>query len=385
MKCLRWIAPVVVSALAACGSATAAAATPIGAVDFRLADHDALYDEVGDGCIQTIGLGWREDSDGTYYTPGPNDAGGGWDPVSRSGTVVASGALLQFEPIPPGGHHSPIKLSAPGLQFAGGRAYLTAAVRRARPRTLSGVAPRRQRIALIAHPRFTVGPANDRRGRPVPQSLLFGIEGDALMTRAFAATIDRIRCHQKQWTGPRVRRIRAGLRIGRLSATLFPSGALGEASSAHISVFQLARGEDAVTVTGGDGIVRNADGTLDLALAPATRLPLLCFRGLACDLYSAAPISLPGSLTLSYGGRSTVVSGLSVASTLEGSLMDIPVSTLSGTLDGAPVTIGAMRSRSGGKLDDDFVARAGEALGTTFTGGAIGTLEFDWDSIGPVP
>jgi hypothetical protein len=385
MNCPRRIALVVITALAVCAPAPASAATPIAAVGFTLADHDALYSVIGDGCIQIVGLGWREDSDGTYYTPGPNDAAGSWDPYKRSSTVIASGDLLQFEPTPPGGHARPIKLSALGLELAGGRAYLTASVRPAKRRVLSGLAPRRQRIALISHPRFTAGPDTDRRGRPVPMTLLFGIEGDALMTKAFAATISRIRCHQKQWTGPLVKRIRPGLRLGRLSATLFPSGALGVTSRGHISVFSLARGGEEVTVTGGDGIVRTADGALDIALAPATRLPLLCDRGIGCDVYSTAPIPLPGSLTLSYGERSTVIGALSVTYTLEGSLMSIPVPTLHGTLDGAPVTIGAMESASGGKLDDDFVARMGTALGTQFSGGAIGALGFDWDSIGPVP
>ena len=111
MNCLPRIALALVIGLVACTPASASAATPIGAVDFKLADHDALFNALGDGCVMTIPLGWREDSDGTYFTPAPNDASGSWGPDARSGTVIASGDLLQLEPYPPGGHARPVELS----------------------------------------------------------------------------------------------------------------------------------------------------------------------------------------------------------------------------------------------------------------------------------
>ena len=137
-------------------------------------------------------------------------------------------------------------------------------------------------------------------------------------------------------------------------------------------------------MTAGDGLVRNPDGSLDFTFAPSVRIPMICILGADCDDYSLVPIPLPGSLTLSYGGRSTVVSALSVGYTLEGSDRSSPVPILSGTLDGAPVTVGFMRG-SADWLDADFVTRVGDALGTTFSGGSIGALDFDFSSIGPVP
>ena len=61
---------------------------------------------------------------------------------------------------------------------------------------------------------------------------------------------------------------------------------------------------------------------------------------------------------------------------------ELPDTVVSGTLDGAPVTIAADPDNPN-TLTDDFTARVGAALGTT-VGGTIGEIEPRFTATGPL-
>jgi hypothetical protein len=349
----------------------AAAATPIGAVNWLLNSDSRLTNNLLGGCILELGQGWRGDQD---FGANGNRATGSWDLKAGTGSVIGKGESIQFEGLKATDAGKPFKISAPGLELSHGKVYLTGQIRPSRRLALR--APRRQRVAVIAHPRLFSGPAIDNRKRPVPNSFLFAVQGQAKITKPLGDAIERLRCHGR-YANPRLPHVRAGSKLGVLTVQLLPTAATGDVTAVTIggNGFGFSAGDqgDTIPMTAGGGATIDADGNPRFTPPAGTRVPLTCEFGFNCALDAGANIPLPGTLTYAYQGRSTALGGLAVSFGSANATGELPA-TVAGTLDGAPATVA---ETPGDQVfpqpTADFLNRMGAALGTTVRGfqGAI--------------
>jgi hypothetical protein len=363
-----------------------AAGTPITGIRWVLALDKRLPARFVQGCVIPSGLGWAPDGhtkagEELYGTPRADKAAGAWSPATRTGTVAGRGDALLFDTLPTRSKKDmgrPIKLSNMGLEFAGGRLYVTGQVRTTKTRMAS--APARQRLALIAHPRLLSGPAHTTGKPPVADSFLFALQGRATVTKALAAGLARARCKGSASGGRG--RVRAGAALGQITAQLLPSAATGLAGTVDTALRLSAEDETdiAVAPSAGPTTVTTGGGDyLHFVLPAGTSIGLACGLGVDCAPASGS-FTLPGQLALSYGGRTTVVAGLAVSYTLAGDGASVP--TIAGTVDGVPVTIASEPNSANPLLSGDFLARVSAALGTTVTG-SIAHLDVHFTSTGP--
>jgi hypothetical protein len=160
--------------------------------------------------------------------------------------------------------------------------------------------------------------------------------------------------------------------LGTVTVGLLPATATGLAGHAYLARpgLELANTDDgtpvAVEPTGG-AVAETINKTryLRFDLAPGTHIPLTCQLGVVCVPALGGGLALIGGMTLAYNGRTASVDGLAVAydSTTD--------PTVSGTLNGSPVTI-----KTGGSLTEDFLSQMSSALGAPVEGdlAPIGTL-----------
>ncbi|MEN3284172.1 MAG: hypothetical protein V7607_5312 [Solirubrobacteraceae bacterium] len=298
------------------------------------------------------------------------------------GALLAAADALLFDTLPTRNKHDmgrPIKLTRMGLEFAGGRLYVTGQARTTK--TQMAATPARRRLAVIAHPRLLSGPQQASGKPPVPDTFQFAVQGQATMTKALADALGRARCKGRASGGRG--RIRAGARLGQITAQILPRAATGLAGTADAALRLSAADDSAVTVvaSGGPSTIGAGDEQYEhFALPAGTRTGLACTLGSAC-IPASGGFTLPGQLALSYGARTTVVAGLAVSYTLAGDGASIP--TVAGTIDGAPVTIASEPGSSNPRLTDDFLARVGTALGTTVSG-SFSHIDVHFTSTGPV-
>jgi hypothetical protein len=387
---MRFAGVVVVGALALPAVApqpAAAAGTPIGGIKWALELDRGLPGRVLQGCVLISGLGWPESGavkgGGLLYAtdPGHQPASGTWSPATAAGNVVSRGDALLFDTLRTRrkrGMGTPIKLANIGLEFARGRVYLTGQVRKTKTQ-LVAAAPR-QRLAVFAHPRLLSG--NGRaNGKPVPDTFLFAMQGRATLTKALAGAIERARCKGRESNSRG--HLRAGAPFGRITAQLLPTAATGIGGTVDTAL-DLYAGDDtpiAVTPSGGPTTVSSdGDSYLHYVLPAGTQTPLACIFGLDCTPASGG-FALPGQLALSYAGRTTVVAGIAVTYTLPSVHRSIP--TITGTLDGAPLTIAAEPNNTNPPLSPDFLAHVSAALGTAVTG-SVRHIDLHFTATGPV-
>ena len=372
------------AALAALGTPPAAAAvTPVGAVRWELVMDRSLPQRLSDGCLLIGGADWHPSGQTKAREPiygtgvGAELATGGWAPAAASGSVTAKGDALRFDAIPSGkATGKPFKLSRVGLELAGGRVYLTGEIRRIKP--LAAAAPVRQRLAVIAHPKLLSGPFHNKGKPPIADSFIFAVQGRATLTTALAAALRRARCSTRL---ARAHRIRTGAALGLMTAQLLPTAATGLGGRVDVEGGLQLEAEDgtavAVTPSGGPTAVTiDRSPSLRFPIAPPTAAPLSCKYGAECRPTRGAAIALAGQLVLSYAGRATVLSGL-VATYAP--YDDVP--TVTGTLDGAPVTV--YDPAADAPTPEDFLARVGAALGTTVIG-ELGHAQAHFTSTGPL-
>jgi hypothetical protein len=241
-----------------------------------------------------------------------------------------------------------------GVETTRGRVFLTGRIRATRTR--SAAAGRRQRLAVIAKPRYTEGQVPGRAAN----SLQFTVTGNAAITRPLAAALTRARCTSKRFAGRGSGPVRAGTQLGRVTVALLPGTAVGLAGQSFLESpgFRL-QSEDGtavgVTPAGGAASTRVAGQSyLRFDLAPGARTPLACEFGTSC-VPSGGGFGLSGGITLSLNGHTADVGALAVS---------YPGPSITGTLNGSPVTI----TTTGVDFTDDFLARAGAALGATLNG-----------------
>jgi hypothetical protein len=377
------VALLAAAALFAVGAQPAGAAgTPIGAIRWVLALDRHLSLPLSDGCLLLDGADWHAAGSTRagvrFFSTGVGAelAGGAWSPATGAGSLTARGDALLFNAIPSGRDTGkPFKLSKVGLELADGRVYLTGQIRRIKP--LAAAAPARQRLAVIAHPKLLSGPMHDKGKPPIPDTFLFAVQGRATITKALATALRRAQCTTRF---ARAHRVRAGAALGEITAQLLPTAATGLAGTVDVVGGLSLSGDDgsdvAVVASGGPTRVTvDRNPSLRFPLASGTAAPLVCDFGVRCVPARGAALPLAGQLTLSYGGRSTVVAGL-VATYAP--YADVP--TVTGMVDGAPVTV-ADPNVSG--APDDFLARVGGALGTTVFG-ELGHVRVHFTATGPV-
>jgi hypothetical protein len=376
------MSPAAVSAPAA-----SAAGTPIGGLRWVLALDKRLPQRLLPGCVLITGLSWRESGSTTRHEPlygtgtGYDRAKGDWSPGQRTGAVAGSTRALLFDSAAPKKDQGRVfAIASPGLAFSHGRLYLTGVIRRTRSLTASA-APR-QRLALIARPRLLSGPARVTGRPPVPNTFLFAVQGDATITKAFASALNRARCKGRFAGG---RPVRAGTRFGQITTQLLPQAAVALAGTIDIVGGLKLYLQDGSTIdvapSGGLAAATNelGDGVLRATLPAGTATPLTCRLGEGC--FPDGLLALPGQLTLSSGGRATVLAGLTLTFTPLGE--GAHVTAVTATLDGAPVTV-ANDPDAPNAVSADLLGRVSAALGTTVETGTIGSVDASFTSTGPL-
>jgi hypothetical protein len=390
-ECVRWVLALAVPAallLSALFAAPATAAgTPVGGLRWILAMDRRLPERLSLGCVQVFGLAWRESGQSKtrepfYATPsGYERANGTWTPATKTGSVAGISEAILFDSLAPKRTRGrPFKLANMGLQFVRGRLYLTGEIRRAK--SLAAAARPRQRLAVIARPRLLAGPQRDR-GKPVPDTFLFAVQGDAKMTKPLADALRRARCSGRFARG---RPLRAGARLGQITTQLLPTAAKGLGGTVDlVGGLQLHTDLEDVDVTvtpsGGPTVVQNdaSDNVLRYPLPAGTAAPLTCRLAGAC-FPSSGSFALPGQLALSLNGQTTILAGLTVTYTPAD---PAPATVVTGTLDGVPVTL-ANDPDNPHTLTDDFVARVSAALGGGVALGTIGDIDPHFTATGPL-
>jgi hypothetical protein len=388
VKRLAMLAAIAAMAPAAIGAQSAAAAgTPIGGLRWVLAVDKRLPQRLLPGCVLITGLTWREGGSTkqheTLYGTGSgyDRATGTWSQGQRTGSVAGSTRALLFDSAAPKKDQGRVfAIASPGLAFSHGRLYLIGVIRKTR--SLTAAAAPRQRLALIARPRLLSGPARVTGKPPVPNTFLFAVQGDATITKAFASALNRARCKGRFAGG---RPVRAGIRFGQITTQLLPQAAVGLAGTVDIVgglKLYLQDGSNIdVAPNGGLAAATNklGDDVLRATLPAGSATPLLCRLGESC--FPDGLLALPGQLTLSSGGRATVLAGLTLTFTPLGE--GAHVTAVTATLDGAPVIV-ANDPDAPNALSADLLGRVSAALGTTVETGTIGTVEATFTSTGPL-
>jgi hypothetical protein len=369
---------VVLMAAAACIASAApaiAAPTPVTATRFLMTVDHKLELKLLDNCTLITPIGWVElDRQKNLQAFGAaSAAAGAYDQASKTGAVQGPGDALQLQPL--GWNYDEYrpaaKLTGMGVEVANGRAYLTGSVKSAKQRS---AAAGRQRLALIAKPKFFSGPAHYTDKSPVPNSFLFAFQGNATVMPALAAAMEKTRCKKSRIRGPHAGRIKAGAKLGQITAQMGVAAATAFDGTVDLSGEPWLSVEDTdapvtATPTGGaKRVIKGKARSMRFALTSGTHVPLTCSDGYKCEP-TGGSYGLVGGFTLDYGGHTATVGDLSITYAA-GSPGDPLTATINGTLDGQPVTVGVGRGGTS-YVSDDFAQRVGGAWGTTLRGGGV--------------
>jgi hypothetical protein len=180
-----------------------------------------------------------------------------------------------------------------------------------------------------------------------------------------ARAIERTRCKNRS-RNRRSRRLPAGYVAGRMTVDVRPERARGLAGSAELTV----RGIDPVVVEPTTGAPIDDAGTFVLPIISGLPVPLACVRGDGC-VPIGGTYGLSGGFDLVFEGRRASVTNLQVTSTGSG-LQDVQY-TVTGTLNGGPVTVATGPATAVQPWPDAFKQVAGAALGREVFG-AFGLL-----------
>jgi hypothetical protein len=355
---------------------------PVAGLRWDIKVARGLSQHLFQDCFVPTAQAW--DVGGLWGTVSSDPAKGTFDPIARSGSVLGRSKALLFDSLSQKLQHSghAWRIDNVGLQVKNGRGVISAQIRSAR--TLF-TAARRQTIAAIARPKvaYGVGHSFSRRGTdlgPLPNSFVMSLSGKATITKAFAAATRRWRCKGRaaNGQGPHVR---SGEPLGSVIVAFgatTATGLGGEVALARAEFFDNDEGNPiAVTAVAPAGKKRVADATgLRFPISSGAGVPLRCNLGTGCSPLGGG-LSLDGGFTLTFNGRSTTIGGLAVAWQLgsDGFLRQ----TLTGTVDGQPITIATGSDPS---PTDEFIARIGQALGTTVDARIAG-LDPQFTSTGP--
>ncbi len=303
------------------------------------------------------------------YVNGDGSATGALNVSHGRGEVFIKGLDWQVESLPPA--PPPVRFADVGISLRRGKMFVTA-------RITSGpaffTAARRTPIAQLRGVKTQSGPLVDQHRRPIPNSFSFTGSGRATILPAMARALDRARCKDPR-RGRFSRPINSRTPLGRFVFGVRPDRAMGLAGSAQIGMVVF---NDMVSIEPTAGAT-----TLDNRLvAPITSrsVPLGCYSGLSC-FPSAGSVALGGGFDLVFAGHHASVANLVLTTT--GTAPDSLHEALTGTLDGAPVTVFTKGPLTAGLpgFTSDFAQRAGAALGTVIGGEVVAALVFT--STGP--
>jgi hypothetical protein len=236
--------------------------------------------------------------------------------------------------------------------------YLTSRITKRGPDLLS--ASRRVKLAGMRRAKIKTGPLLDQRDRPVPNTFSLVASGKLKMRAAMSRALERQRCKNRR-QNPSSRRFKRGYTIGKFTVGVRPGSAMGLAGDATISVLAETDNFDEVAVEATGGNTRSSDGDIAAPLAAGAGVPLACTGGLECTP-SGGRFGVGGGFDLVFGGRRTSVANLAVS--ISGNQQ-----TITGTLDGSPVTVAVGQLGFRAPFTSDFNQRAGAALGVGISGG----------------
>jgi hypothetical protein len=362
----------VLALFATSAPAARAAPAPVAALGWAIETSRAVQAALIRDCFLTSDNGWFADGATWGTTAAGNPAEGAWDPAAGTGHAIEPAGAVLFDSFSQKFDHvgHAWSMDRVGVVLAGGQVRITATVRRAKSRLVA--APRRVTIATIAHPRFLSGAAHirDRKGKLVgyePNSFLMAVTGRATIASGYLAAVRRWRCRGKT-ANFKSEALRVGQPFGKVGLTIFPTAGTGQGGTLDLTdgpALQTQDDQTRVTVAPlapAQTVTKQRVSTLQLPIAPGAAVPLTCQNGFRCEP-TGGSMSLAGGLTLSLNGRTSTIAALAVSFAANG------VPTLTGTLDGQPLTL-----QNGSTLTDDAVTRLSAALGAQLDpGSTLGT------------
>ncbi len=299
-------------------------------------------------------------------------ARGAFSLARRSGEAYIKSASWQVERLPLPGERGTMRSTSfidLGIALQRNTVFLTG---RIVPGPVLIAASRRVKLAVIRGAKLSTGPLLDRRHRPVTGTLGLFASGKLKMLPAMSRALEAQRCK-----GPKVRlsrHIDSGYPLGQFSVGLLPGTATGLAGEAAITMFAQPTDDAAapITVEASGGSTLKSDGHLAAPVAAGAGVPLRCIHGESCA--GSGTVHIGGGFDLVAGGRRTSVANLAVA--IAGDQ-----ETITGTVDGAPVTVAVGVVGTEPDFTSEFDQRAGAALGE----GMFGAIRLDttFTSIGP--
>jgi hypothetical protein len=317
-----------------------ATAGGFGELRFTLRSAPGFLSDVRSNCAQFYVNGLRPREAAT--TRGGEV--GALDVAGRRGEGVAQGSEWQIgQP-----RRRWLRLSQLGVELDGTRAYVTAIVTRANiPR-----GPRR-RIGVIRRVRIETGLMNDARGRTLTSSYRARIIGRLEVLGPVSQAIRRLSCR-----GRARRRVAIGDVVGELRVEQRPQRASGVEGVARLTV---EPGAASVSVAPTGGSTPDAQGIFVAPIAAGLPVPIVCTLGVEC-FPSGGAYTVGGGFDLVSGGARASVTGIVVTSS--GADVTDVVHTITGSLNGAPVTIvdPAAPDVAAG-WTEDFVRRVSAILG----------------------
>jgi hypothetical protein len=293
--------------------------------------------------------------------------------AQRSGEAYLKRHSWQVESFdrPPGARAQPsTSFTDLGIAFRKHTVFLTGRIVRG-PVLIA--ATRRVKLAVVRGAKITTEPLLDERHRAVPNTLGLFASGTLTMLPAMSSALEGQRC-----TNPRVttsRRINPGDPIGHITARLLPGSATGLVGGVTMFVFAGPTGNssDQVTVEASGGSTLTSEGHAAASIVAGAGVPLTCTDGQACT--PSAGFGIGGGFDLVLGGSRSSVANLAVA--IAGDQ-----ATITGTVDGAAVTVAVGPLGSEPFFTSDFDQRVGAALGVGIEGG-IEIVDTTFTTLGP--
>jgi hypothetical protein len=233
-------------------------------------------------------------------------------------------------------------------------------------------AARRVKLAVVRAAKIQTGPLLGPSHHAVPDTFGLFVTGRLTMLPAMARALEGQRCKDPHATTSRP--IAPGYPIGQFAARVLPGTATGLAGEARLFVFAGATDPSAppVTVEASGGSTLQSEGHLAAPLATGAGVPLTCIDGQDCT--STNGFSIGGGFDLVFSGRRASVANLAVA--IAGDQ-----ETITGTVDGAPVTVATGGVGAEPSFTSDFDLRAGAALGVDIDGGM--KVDATFTTLGP--
>jgi hypothetical protein len=283
---------------------------------------------------------------------------GSIDFANGRGEAFVSRSSWQVQALPPS-HARPTYLNALGVALQGRKLFLTGRITHGR--SLIARAGR-ARLAVVSAAKRDDGTLQTLKGKPVPNTFSYIAEGKLRMLPALSRALERTRCKGRRNRGSH--RLKPGYVLGELTVGMRPDHASGLAGNVQFQPHVSTPDGDPVAVEPGAGVAEGSRHVLTAPITSGLPVPLACLEGDEC-VPSGGSLVLGGGFDLVFGGRRTSVAGITYSTT--GASRDLLTQSITGTLDGAPVVIAGGRPPSFA-LTDDFIARAGAALGTDITG-----------------